>query len=109
MVEQDQFLARPRILQADAARKVAVGVGGHPARAKRRQLCIAHREQRRKGFGVEAGHGIRPWIFLPHFATTLPSRPAPRGPVLGFNERATNLRRNAPPSQAPSPPTLAPP
>src|SRR3546814_1611536 len=102
MVEQDQFLARPRILQADAARKAAVGVGGHPARAQRRKLCIAHREQRRKGFGVEAGNGIGHWIVLPHLASRLPCRADPRVPMLAFKASASNLRRHDPPDRAPA-------
>src|SRR3546814_7093040 len=40
MVEQDQLLARARILQADAAREAAVGVRGDAAGAARGEIGV---------------------------------------------------------------------
>src|SRR3546814_18333750 len=72
MVEQDQLLARARILQADAAREAAVGVRGDAAGAARREIGVGHSEQRRTGMGVEAGNGIGTRLVLSSYRTRLP-------------------------------------
>src|SRR3546814_17351872 len=64
MVEQDQLLARARILQADAAREAAVGVRGDAAGAARGELGVGQREQRRQGMGGEAGKCNGHWILI---------------------------------------------
>src|SRR3546814_4162007 len=99
MVEQDQLLARARILQADAAREAAVGVRGDAAGAARGEIGVGHREQRRKGLGVEAGNGIGHRIVLSSYRTRLPCIVAARVPMLAFKARASNLRAPDPSAQ----------